>query len=281
MSSAVLLAQEPCTPPSLNLSPPGRSIFSERQEEDLGDIMAQRLRYLRVSDDPSVTAYMARIGDRLAQHLPSTQFHFRYLLVDSAWANAFSLPGGRIYVSRGTIAQLRGPDEMAAILAHEMGHVVTHQGALDATLLIEQVLGVTEVTDRQDIQKKLDDLGTNWRRNPAAFRQVARRKEQEQLLADQVALYAITAAGYSPEIYPVLFDRIANTGGKTGDWLSDLLHVTPPDQLRLREMLKAVEALPKACIARQPEARAGEFKNWQTSVFDFSGWTKRTANLHG
>jgi hypothetical protein len=278
---AFLFAQEPCTPPPLNLRTSEPNIFSEQQEQELGDILAQELKYLRVTDNRAVTAYMAGIGDRLAQHLPPTQFRFHYFLLDSASPNAFSLAGGRIYVSRGMVALLRGPDEMAAILAHEMGHIVSHQSAIDATFLLQEVLGVKQVRDRQDIQKRLGDLHTHWRNNLAAFRQVAHRGAEEQLQADQVGLYAMTAAGYSPEVYPELFDRTAITSGKTGGWLSDLLHTTTPDQLRLRQALRAVEAMPQACIARRLSADSSDFQKWRNGVFDFTGWNKRIANLHG
>lgn len=279
--SAILCAQEPCKPPTLDLGPSGPNIFSEQQEQELGDIMAQGLKRIRVTDDPAVTAYLTGIGDRLVQRLPPAHLRFHYFLVESAASDAFAAPGGRIYVSRGMVALLRGPDEMAAILAHEMGHIVTHQGAIDATFLLQQVLGVRQVTDRQDIQRKLNDLDANWRRNPTAFRQVSHRSQQEQLLADQVGLYAFTAAGYSPEIYPELFDRIANTRGKTGDWLSDLLHITSTDQLRLRQMLKAVEAMPQACVAHRVRADLGDYQKWRTAVFDFARWSKRITSLHG
>jgi hypothetical protein len=279
--SAILCAQEPCKPPTPDLGPPRLNIFSPQQEQDLGDILAQELKYLRVTDDRAVTGYLTGIGDRLAQHLPPTQFRFHYFLVDSASPDAFSVAGGRIYVSRGMVALLRGPDEIAAILAHEMGHIVTHQSAINISFLLQQVLGVTQVTDRLDIQKKLDGLATNWRHNPAAFRQVAHRSTEGQLQADQVGLYALTAAGYSPEVCPELFQRTASTSGKTGGWLSDLLHTTTPDQLRLRQLLKAVEAMPAACIAQRLSADSGDFQKWKTEVFDFNRWSKRNANLHG
>src|SRR5262249_49848141 len=154
-------------PPSLNLSPLGPNMFSGQQEKELGNIMASRLRFLRVTDDPGVTTNLNDIGATLVPHLPPTQFRFRYFLMDSPSPDAFSIPGGRIYISRGMVALLHGPDEMAAILAHEMGHITTHQGAVDTTMLLQQVLGVSQVRDRQDIQKKLNDLYANWRRKPA------------------------------------------------------------------------------------------------------------------
>jgi hypothetical protein len=267
--------------PSLDLTQSGPNIFSIQQERELGEIIAQRLTYLRITDDPAVTSYIRRTGDRLARYLPHRGLPFRYFVTESSVPDAFSIPGGRIYITRGLIAQLRSPDELAAVLGHEMGHIVTHQGAIELTFLLKQVLGVSQVTDRQDIQEKFDDLAANWRRSRAAFRRVARRRGPDQLIADQVALYAMAAAGYSAEAWPAFFKRITLTGNSAGNWLSDLFHTTKPDQLRLRDLMNAEEAMPKACIEQSPRADVPAFQRWRKTVLDFTGWGKRVADLHG
>lgn len=278
--NAVLGAQQACQPPRLDLSQSGPDIFSSQQEQQLGEIMAQWLSIPRISNDPVVTAYLEKVGERLARHLPPAGFPVRYFLVESSWPDAFTLPGGRIYITRGLIVQLRNPDELAAILGHEMGHMVTHQSAIDTTFLLEKVLGVTRVTDREDIQRKVDDLEADWRHNRAAFRQVARRNGPDQRIADKTALYAVAAAGFSPEVYPEVFKRIAFSGG-TGTWLSDFFHTTTPDQIRLRALLKAVEAMPRNCIGQRSQADPSGFQRWRKTVLDFAGWGKRREALHG
>jgi Peptidase family M48 len=278
---AVPQDQGGCQPPSVPAAAPGLNIFTEQQEMDLGDLFAERLpHYIRVSDDPAVTTGLARIGERLVQHLPSPRFPFRYFLVDSGTPEAFSIAGGRIYVSRGMIASARSEDELASVMAHEMGHIVTHQSAIDMTTLLREVLGVTVVSDRQDILRKFDTLEENWRRNPAPFRRLARRGFEEQLAADQVGLYATVAAGYSPQSFVDVFDRTAQTGGRTGGWLSDFLGSTTPEQRRLREMLKSVEDLPQACVARRPLPSSEDFQKWRATVYSYSGWSQKTASLH-
>ena len=91
-SSSILWDQEACKPPDLDLSASGPNIFSAQQEQELGEVMASRLSYLPFSDDPAVTAYLERIGGQLLRYLPPTEFCFRYFLVDSAAADAFSIP---------------------------------------------------------------------------------------------------------------------------------------------------------------------------------------------
>jgi predicted Zn-dependent protease len=62
------------------------------------------------------------IGTNLAAHAPAPTAPWRFLLLDDDGANAFSVGGGRIYVSRGTIAACHSEAEVAAIVAHEMAH---------------------------------------------------------------------------------------------------------------------------------------------------------------
>lgn len=74
-------------------------------------------------DLPNLQNYVNEIGHKLAinSHRPQLDYHFT--VVDSSEVNAFALPGGYIYVTRGIIAYLNSESELAAVLAHEIGHV--------------------------------------------------------------------------------------------------------------------------------------------------------------
>src|SRR5262245_31764021 len=126
-------AQEPCRPP---MPPPSAqpNIFSEAQESDLGDAIAEQLeRDLRVIDDPAVTEELRRIGQRLVRHLPATSLRIQFFLIDLPDANAFVLAGGRIYVSRKLISFSQSEDELAAVLGHELGHLILRQQTIAFT----------------------------------------------------------------------------------------------------------------------------------------------------
>ena len=74
--------------------------------------------------------YVNRIGQKLVSHLSDPEFdHFFFKIVDSSEINAFALPGGYIYVTRGILAMLNSEDELAGVLGHEIGHVVQRHGA--------------------------------------------------------------------------------------------------------------------------------------------------------
>jgi adenylate kinase family enzyme len=113
-------------------------------------------------------------------------------------------------------------------------------------------------------------LRWTFARKPAAVEHKEKR-EREEVVADTMALYAVARAGYAPQSFVELWDRLAETKGKTGGWLSDLFGLTRPEARRLREMLKKVAALPAACVESRKPAHAEEFHEWQTAVVNYSG----------
>ncbi len=84
---------------------------------------ALEARFGGVVRDASAERRMERVGQRLTEPMPELHGDYRYRLLDSDHVNAISLPGGRVYVTRGLYARLSQDDLLAAILAHEMAHL--------------------------------------------------------------------------------------------------------------------------------------------------------------
>lgn len=79
---------------------------------------------------PALQAYVDEIGQRLAKQGMQPDLAWHFTVLDSASVNAFSLPGGYVYVTRGLLAYLNSEAELAGVLAHELGHVLArHVGA--------------------------------------------------------------------------------------------------------------------------------------------------------
>src|SRR5262245_13641479 len=272
-------AQQPCLPPAPQLSREP-NLFTEGQEVDLGDAIAEQIqRNFRVIDDDEVTGHLRRIGERVVKHLPPTKLRFQFFLVDLPEANAFVLPGGRIYVSRKLVAFTRSEDELAAVISHEIGHLVARQQSLTMTRRLREALGVTRVTDRRDIFEKYNLLVENAARKPEVFRQGDDHGDKDQIEADQIGLFALAASGYDPQAHARLFDRLAETKGKTGNFFSNLFGVTSPESKRLREMIKGVEALPRDCVEARANAQTAEYSRWQSAVVSYTGLGRKEA-LH-
>jgi len=261
------LCQAPAPPASKQ-----PNFFSEQQENDLGDAVAERTdRDVRIIDHDELAATLRRIGDRLVRHLPSTHLNIRFSLVDLPEANAFVLPGGRVYVSRKLVGFTRDEDELAGVLGHELGHLIARQQTLRFTQLLRDVIGVTAVGDRQDIFDKYNKLMDNAARKPRAFDNHEGREDGDQLQADAIGLYVVAAAGYDPQAHVRLFDRFAETKGRTGGFFSNLFGTTSAESKRLRGLIKGAAALPPACIDARASSDPTAYQQWQATVIGYAG----------
>ena len=122
VACARALSQDRCPlPPSPFSNEP--DIFNAQQEMELGDAAAQQLeRRFHPIDDPQLNGPLQALGDRLLKNLPHTDMRYKFVLFDEPVLNAWGLPGGRIYVSRKMVAFARDEQELAGLLAHEIGH---------------------------------------------------------------------------------------------------------------------------------------------------------------
>jgi WD40 repeat protein len=269
-SSMPLCSQDACPVPPYAMPAKALNIFTEQQDVDLGDALAEQIqnRY-RVIDD-EVTDNVRRIGQRLVAQLPASNLLYQFYLVDLPSVNAFALPGGRVYIARKLAAAAKSEDELAGVMAHEIGHIVTRQASIEFTRYFK-AQGISSVGDRKDIFDKFNKFLDNIARNPGVLKDVNRNDSDEQLVADRVSLYLAKRAGYSPEAMVQFWDRIAEVHGKTGSGLSDFFGHTKPEQKRLRELLRLSEQLPAACAGPKPEIKAGQFEEWKASVAAYSG----------
>ncbi len=80
-------------------------------------------------DDPALTAYVDEIGQRLARHAPRRRFSYQFQIVDQDAPNAFALPGGFIYISRGLLILSNSEEELANVIGHEIIHVAARHAA--------------------------------------------------------------------------------------------------------------------------------------------------------
>ena len=248
------------------------NIFSPQQEIYLGDVEAEQLEHRsRVIHDDELAAHLNRLVERLVAQMPPTQLKFRVALVDLPDLNAFSLSGGRIYVTRKMVAFARNEDELAALLAHEMGHTLAHQQAIQTTRMFHDILGVTSVGDAKDITDKYNRMLDNLARNINLLIKASSQEEPHQYQADQVALYVLANAGYSTQVFVQFFDRLAQTHGKSGNWFTDYLGISKPNEKRLHEIHKSLDALPTACRQTIVSAPSADFLDWQAKVIAYSG----------
>jgi predicted Zn-dependent protease len=99
-------------------------LVSRGQEQEMGQEESRRVAdEMGLVDSPALGAYVERIGRRLAGHAPGGDANYSFRIVDMDEPNAFALPGGYVYVSRGLLALMNSEDELAGVIGHEIGHV--------------------------------------------------------------------------------------------------------------------------------------------------------------
>jgi hypothetical protein len=253
-----------CPAPPAILKSTQPNIFSDQQEQWLGDAMSDQVeRQYKPLQDVAQNAYLQRIVTHLLAVLPHTDIQFHVLLLDSSEVNAFSLAGGRVYITRKLVANAHSEDEIAGVIAHEMGHILTHQFAYETTADLKRLLNITSVTDKADVYAKFEQLSearlTDKHPGPGGD------TDDKQNQADTIAVYATATAGYRPQAFSEFWDRMFFVGGKTGGTMSDFFGTTTPESKRLRAILKLVSALPPGCGGTQPSATP-EFQAWQSLV---------------
>jgi predicted Zn-dependent protease len=100
------------------------SLVSESQEIELGKQSAAQVQQsIGFYDDPAVQAYVSEIGLRMAKASERPELPWEFHVVNDASVNAFALPGGFIYVTRGLMTSINDEAELATVLGHEIGHV--------------------------------------------------------------------------------------------------------------------------------------------------------------
>jgi len=103
---------------------PEISFMSVERENELGRQGAQEVEQtIGLVKTPALTAYVDELGQRLAQHSPRRDVRYRFAVADMPEPNAFALPGGYIYVSRGLLVIANSEAELANVIGHEIGHV--------------------------------------------------------------------------------------------------------------------------------------------------------------
>lgn len=172
----------------------GGSSVSLEQEWQVGQQMADQVaQQVRFVNDPVANSYVRSVGERIHAQTPMANLPFTFHIVDDPNINAFSIPGGHVYVNRGLITSANKADELASVLAHEISHNVARH-------VVKQV----------ERQNQIGIIGSILLgQDPGALQQVvaqilaggamARFSRADEKEADELGLRFMTAAGYNPQ----------------------------------------------------------------------------------
>jgi predicted Zn-dependent protease len=206
------------------------SLVSEKQEIELGRGAAEEVRgTIGLYEDDSLAAYVNAAGQRLAAVAERPKLQWTFAVADDASVNAFALPGGYVYLTRGLLAHLDSEAEMAAVLGHEIAHVTARHSVsqISKAQLASFGLGLGMI-----LKPELRNYGQLGQAGLSLLMLKYGRDDENE--ADELGLRYMSRAGYPTDAMPEVLQMLGRVsgnekGGRVPTWLST--HPNPDSRL--------------------------------------------------
>src|SRR6185312_12163717 len=227
------------------------SLVSESQEIEMGKQSAQEVQQsIGYYNDPAVQQYVSSIGMKMAKASERPNLPWEFHVVNDASVNAFALPGGFIFVTRGLMTSINDEAELATVVGHEIGHVTNRHSVqqISKAQVAQLGLGVGSILS-SDIAKygQLASAGLS-----VLFLKYSRDAENQ---ADKAGFRYALNQNYDVREMTKVFetlDRIsqAGGGGKLPEWLST--HPAPENRIQhIENMLDTLHRDPTKGIVNR------------------------------
>ena len=185
--------------------------MSPAQEQEIGEEQHPQvlMQFGGPYDDAELQSYVSRIGDELAAVSELPELDFTFTVLNSEVINAFALPGGYVYITRGLLALADNEAELAGVMAHEIGHVtarhsaqrysrgVLAQGGLAIGTVLAGVLGGGAAAD---LVQQAGGLG--------AQASLAGYSRDQEFQADELGVRYMARAGYDPTAMSSFLEKL-------------------------------------------------------------------------
>jgi Zn-dependent protease with chaperone function len=240
LTCALLLVQ----PLAADHVKPGFNLFSVEQDVEIGrQSAAEAERQLPLLRDSSSDRYVNDLVQSLARNAPGARYPYSIRVVNQNEINAMSLPGGPMYVNRGTIQAARNEAELAGVLAHEMAHVALRHGTHQASKAYLGQAGIGILggligrggNNTGQIIQAIGGLGLN-----AVFLKHSRDDEYQ---ADAVGAEIMAASGYNPLAMATFFETLRAQQKREPGKLEQFFSSHPPASDREARIRKQAAGL--------------------------------------
>lgn len=199
------------------------------------EIAARVLGRYKLVDNPQLQRYVNLVGASIAQYTSRPELEYHFAVIESSEINAYSTPGGYVFVTSAAIRLMRNEAELAGVLAHELGHicerhVVTElnlrgtdsSGVSSLVALIGGASDSAKVAFTQSVDKAMEILFVD------GF------KREYEMQADEAALHYLAFSGYDPAGLETYLLRVSGQKVEVGK--------TYPRYEARRELLQRVAA---------------------------------------
>ncbi|GBF41156.1 zinc dependent protease [Leptospira ellinghausenii] len=213
-------------------SNPGLPVLGETKAEvKMGRSLAARLlKKYNLVRDLEFTRYLNSIASKLGSVSSRKDLEFRVGIIDSQEVNAFSCPGGYLFITTGTLKKIQTEAELAGIIAHEMGHVILfHNGEFkESNVFVDILSGLLSPPGSEVVNTAMATAITEMEKQ---FFETGRDAKVE-LEADEAAVGLVSQVGYSPLGLSSYLNTMAKSEG------TDLLKKTHPEtNLRIAKLV--------------------------------------------
>lgn len=192
----------------------GDNIFKGDAERWLADAVAElEVGYVAAIDDAFVAQYVAEIGKHLVAHSAAPSKNYEFIVTQNLAVNAWTAGGGRIYINLGMLKEVETEDELAGVIAHEIGHDAFGHAPKTVTRQIFWMKGVRKVQTRAEVKDALAKLLNEFDKKPLAAigESLVGFSRINELEADRAAFYTLYKAGYNPRTLSTLLKRMERT----------------------------------------------------------------------
>lgn len=249
------------------------ALISEEQEIAMGREADQQIQQqLGLYPDQELQAYVNRIGQKLAAESERPNLPWTFRVVDDPSVNAFALPGGKIYVTRGLLTHLTSEAEMAAVLGHEIGHVTgRHSVEQMSKAQLAQIGLIAGMIVKPELAEQYGSLASQGLQ--LLFLKHGRDDERQ---ADELGLRYVNNENYDPREMPGVFETLrrvseqqerqqGGSGGRLPGWLST--HPTPQERIQTISAKVAQLESSGTSFANRTVNREGYLKQIDNVIF--------------
>ncbi len=231
-----------------------KGLMNEQDELRLGaEVHQQVLQKYRLVQDPEINGYLETLGERLARASRRPDIPYHFYVIDDPSVNAFSLPGGYVYVNTGLLRIAQSEDELAAAVAHEIGHVVARHGLRNIkkaqrTAMIFGILGVgaeiaTGGSGAGQAARAASEL--------LAAGIITKNSREYEREADFLGLYNMANLGYDPEGMVRIFQRLGSATSASKNQMGGIFASHPDSGERERNTETEIQQHLAGVLAQQ------------------------------
>lgn len=219
------------------------SSVSLDQEWQLGNQLAAQVdQQVQLNRDARLNAYIRDVGERIHARTPLADRPFDFKVINDPSVNAFSLPGGHVYINTGLIAQADKADMLAGVMAHEISHVVARH-AIKQLEQQQEISVIGSILLGQN-PSQLQSLIANILAGGAMAR-FSRADEKE---ADDLGVGFMSAAGFDAHGMLEMFQKLLSLEKSQPNAVEKFLADHPTTQSRINDIQKRIQGMPPGIV---------------------------------